>query len=108
MSLFKKLKGGLEEAIEHERKPELSKARVRPRSLEIAPARRFTAEEVRKIRIGLRLSQEQFARLVAVSSETVAKWEQGENSPARSSNRLLEIFSASPDLASKLGFVREA
>ena len=105
MSLFKKIKSSLEEAIEHEKSPKNSAARVRPRQLLISPAVEFISHEVRQIRLRMRLSQEQFAALIGVSSETVAKWEQGANSPARSSMRLLQILKEKPLLPQQLGIV---
>lgn len=105
MSLFKKLKLGLEEAIEHEKSPHNSNARVRTRQLIITPTIEFRPDDVRKLRLKMQLSQAQFACLLAVSPETVAKWEQGSNSPARSSMRLLEILKQKPLLPEQLGIV---
>jgi DNA-binding transcriptional regulator YiaG len=106
MSAFKKIKAGLKEAIEHEKSgPKGLKARIRTRELRIAPTVDFSADEVRGLRLSMRLSQDQFAALLGVSSETVAKWEQGHNSPARSSVRLLQILKAKPLLPEQLGIV---
>ena len=105
MSLFKKIKSSLEEAIEHEKSPKNSAARIRPRELLISPAVEFSSYEVRQIRISMRLSQEQFAAVIGVSPDTVAKWEQGANSPARSSMRLLQILKEKPSLPQQLGIV---
>ena len=106
MSVFRKIKSGLKEAIEHEKSgPKGSKARVRTRELRIAPTVDFSADEVRGLRLSMQLSQDLFAALLGVSPETVAKWEQGHNSPARSSVRLLEILKAKPLLPEQLGIV---
>lgn len=105
MSLFKKLKAGLLEAIDCDKNPRKLKRRVRSRELVIAPTIDFSPQEVRSLRMSMQFSQAQFALLLGVSPETVAKWEQGSNSPARSSTRLLQILREKPLLPEQLGIV---
>jgi DNA-binding transcriptional regulator YiaG len=51
------------------------KAKVKVESLRV----QLTGEDIKAARLVLKVSQPQFARLMAVSSETVKKWEQGKN-----------------------------
>ncbi len=88
MSLFKKLKDGLDEALEFERGNESVAVRVRATAREIAPIEQFTPRKIRLLRVSLKMNQHDFAKLLGVSSETLAKWEQGVNAPAGSSSRL--------------------
>ena len=92
--LFDRLQKGLEEGIAHKRgeRP----LRVTERSVP-APPQLYAADDVRRIRARLRLSQAGFARLLQVSSKTVQSWEQGTRRPQQSSARLLQ-FIENPDL----------
>jgi DNA-binding transcriptional regulator YiaG len=51
------------------------KAKVKVENLLI----RTTGQDIKDARTILKVSQPQFARIMAVSSETVKKWEQGKN-----------------------------
>lgn len=52
------------------------------------------ANEIRKIREKMNVSQPVFARLLNTSSETVKKWEQGERHPTGTSLKLLNLVAA--------------
>jgi putative transcriptional regulator len=54
--------------------------------------RAFTAEDVRRIRAGTRMSQPVFAVLMGVGASTVAQWEQGHKKPNGASARLLDVI----------------
>ena len=103
MSLFKKLKDGLDEALEFERGNESVAVRVRATARVIAPIEQFTPRKIRLLRLSLKMNQHDFAKLLGVSSETLAKWEQGVNAPAGSSSRLLQILKKDPNLITELG-----
>ncbi len=96
--LFDRLKKGLEEGIAHERGE---------RTLRVAevivpdPPRLYTADDVRRIRARLKMSQAGFAHLLQVSSKTVQSWEQGTRRPQQSSARLLQ-FIEHPELLTTL------
>ena len=94
MSLFEKLRAGLEDAVEHERGHRVLRVHdvVVP-----APPRHYGAEEIRQLRESLHLSQAAFALLLQVSHRTVQSWEQGLRSPAHSAARLLQ-FIEQPEL----------
>lgn len=57
----------------------------------------YTAEEVRKVRETLQLSQGLFAKVLNVSVNTVRKWEQDERHPSGPSARLLQIAQTHPE-----------
>ena len=57
----------------------------------------YSAEEVRKLRETLQLSQALFAKVLNVSVNTVRKWEQDERHPSGPSARLLQIAQAHPE-----------
>ncbi len=40
-------------------------------------------EEIKKLRLSLNKSQEDFAQLIGVSVDSVRKWEQGKRNPSR-------------------------
>ena len=54
--------------------------------------RSFSGEEVARIRIRRRMSQAQFAKLLAVNVKTLQSWEQGARKPSKPTMRLLQIF----------------
>ena len=57
----------------------------------VPSGRSYTGEEVAAIRAKRKLSQPQFARLLAVSPRTLQSWEQGVRRPSKSTMRLLQI-----------------
>jgi len=103
MSLFQKLKKGVDEALEYEHGGEHVAVRVRAVERQIAPLEQFTPRKIRSLRVSLNMNQQDFAKLMGVSSETLSKWEQGVNSPAGSSSRLLQILKKDPGLVTELG-----
>jgi putative transcriptional regulator len=91
---FDQLIGGVNEVIAHiEGKQTLRKTVVTVP--EEPPA--YTAEEVRKLRETLQLSQGLFAKVLNVSVNTVRKWEQNERHPSGPSARLLQIAQVHPE-----------
>jgi putative transcriptional regulator len=96
--LFDRLKKGLEEGIAHER----GERALRVTEVIVPdPPQLYSADDVRRIRIRLKMSQAGFARLLQVSSKTVQSWEQGTRRPQQSSARLLQ-FIEHPDLLTTL------
>lgn len=92
--LFDRLKKGLEEGIAHER----GERTLRVTEIVVPdPPQLYSAEDVRRIRAKLNMSQAGFARLLQVSNKTVQSWEQGTRRPQQSSARLLQ-FIEHPDL----------
>ena len=96
--LFDRLKAGLEEGMAHERGERTLHTSV----VEVPdPPRVYGAEDVRRIRVHLKMSQTGFARLLQVSNKTIQSWEQGTRRPQQSSARLLQ-FIEHPDLLTTL------
>lgn len=60
--------------------------------LRLPERRRFTADDVRRVRAKTRLSQPVFAMMLGVGRTTVAQWEQGLKSPSGPSARLLDVI----------------
>lgn len=89
--LAERLKKGLAEGIEFARGDgELATS--------VVPAgRTYTGEEVAAIRTRRRMSQAQFAKLLAVSVKTLQSWEQGVRKPSKPTMRLLQIFDQPED-----------
>lgn len=57
---------------------------------------------VRKIRIKLGLSQEQFSHYFGVSIRTIQEWEQGRRKPGTMARNFLKIIAAEPALIQKI------
>ena len=96
------LQGAREAAAYAAGEPEmLRKARVTRRPLSVRhvsfrqPARP-SADQIRRIRDGLQVSQAVFGELLNVSTATVRAWEQGQRTPDGPSLRLLEIADREP------------
>ena len=66
-----------------------------------AASRRFTVEttDVKAIREGVGLTQDEFAKLMRVSIKTLQNWEQRRRQPTGPAAALLKIVSTSPKLA---------
>ena len=58
----------------------------------LTPAKKFTAEDVKNIRVRNHLTQSLLAKFLCVSKKTVEAWESGRNQPNGPSRRLLELL----------------
>ena len=58
----------------------------------LEPAKEFTAEDVKNIRVRNHLTQSLLAKFLCVSKKTVEAWESGRNQPNGPSRRLLELL----------------
>ncbi len=63
-----------------------------------APAPRYDAKEIAKLRKQLHMSQPLFADVLNVSPAAVKAWEQGQNEPGGAALRLLQIAEAHPEV----------
>jgi|LakMenEpi03Aug12_release.lakeMendotaPanAssembly.Ray.scaffolds.fasta_scaffold121407_4 putative transcriptional regulator len=87
--MFEKLDTALSEALEFVR------GNVKLRSKEIFIPdypKNYNAEEIKKLRSKLGITQKDLAAWLNVSLNTVQAWEQSTRNPSHSSLRLLEIF----------------
>lgn len=57
----------------------------------------FAANDVRALRVGLRLEPNDFARLLNVKTATVKSWEMGRQRPKGSALRLLQVAKSNPE-----------
>ena len=57
----------------------------------LPPIKKYTAKEIKKIRLSLRVSQPVFAAYLNVTKSTVAQWEQGDKKPRGTSLKLLDL-----------------
>lgn len=89
MSVYDSIIRGLSEAIDYERG---NLKGVRTHTVKVSPLPFYKSLEIKKIRVGLNLSQVAFANIVGVSPKTVEAWESGRNIPKGSSLRMLEML----------------
>ena len=63
------------------------------------PARAFkiTAPNIKRIRAGYKLSQQEFAALLGISVATLRNWEQGRRMPEGPARVLLQVAARYPD-----------
>ena len=88
-SVFESIKQGLNEAIEYER-GELQGVKVN--KITVAPLNKYSADDIKKIRMDQSMTQKLFAKAMGVSVKTVEAWESGTNHPSGVANRMLEIL----------------
>jgi len=101
MSVFDKIKTGLEEAIAYEQ----GTLPAKTRKMTIEPIRHFDAKEIRNIRMNTGMTQHVFAEYMGVSVKTVEAWESGKNHPIGSACRLLHLTQTDPGFPQKSGIV---
>jgi putative transcriptional regulator len=70
---------------------------------EAKPSRKFvvTPDDVRTIRVKLRKSQSEFARMIGVSLDTLQNWEQGRRQPVGPARALLVVAARAPRVVEK-------
>ena len=62
------------------------------------PKVNISAEDIKKIRESIHLSQAVFAKLLNVSASSVRQWEQGKRTPTGSTKILLELLEKEPHI----------
>lgn len=95
--IFDELMQGMQEILEFEQ----GHRKLRIDRLTFEPLGRYSAEEIRKIRSDLNMSQRSFASVIGVSAKAVESWESGTNKPGGAASRLLQLFKEEPVLAQK-------
>ncbi len=85
---FEDLKEGLEEAIEYERGNGKAKCTV----LRIVPVKKYSNEQIRRIRMKVGMTQTALAGYMGVSKKTVEAWENGRTHPTGPACRLLYLL----------------
>ena len=71
---------------------------VSVRRVTAAPAPKYRAKEIAKLRKQLHMSQPLFADVLNVSPAAVKAWEQGQNEPGGAALRLLQIAESHPEV----------
>jgi len=89
MAVYDSIIKGLNEAIEYERG---NLKGIKRHIVKILPLPKYKAQDVKRIRLGLKLSQSAFAGIVGVSQKTIEAWESGRNIPNGPSQRMLELL----------------
>lgn len=101
VSVFDKIRTGLEEAIAYEQ----GKLQATTKRMTIQPVSHYDAAEIRSIRINAGMTQVVFAQFMGVSVKTVEAWESGRNEPIGSACRLLYLTKEDPMFPQKAGIV---
>jgi len=65
---------------------------VEIKGLNVTPLKKYSKEEIKRIRVRHNLTQRTFADCFGVSQKTVESWERGDNTPSGSSIRLFQIL----------------
>jgi putative transcriptional regulator len=93
---FAEVRAGAEEVLAHARGKKIT---LRTRSVSLPrKSLAFSPARIRSIRSPLNVSQPIFAKLLYVTKDTAAKWEQGVRKPSGSALRLLEIAERRPEV----------
>jgi putative transcriptional regulator len=89
MDIGEALKESLSEVLEYEKGNLNLKTFIR---LNIPELAKFSAEEIKNIRLDFNCTQNTFAKLLGVSKSTIEYWEAGKSSPSGSSSRMLALM----------------
>lgn len=87
-TLFDDLRDGLNEAIEYER----GTGKARTSTFVIAPVKKYSNVEIKRIRNNAGMTQAVFASYLGVSQKTVEAWELGRTHPTGPAYRLIGIL----------------
>ncbi len=100
-SLFEDLQEGLQEAIDYEK----GSLKAKSTTYVIEPVRKFSNDEIKKIRKDAGMTLSVFANYLGVSQKTVEAWEVGRTHPTGPAYRLLALLADGQ--IDKLSFVKK-
>ena len=100
-TLFDDLKQGLQEAIDYEK----GNGKAKTVTFMIEPVKKYTNEDIKKIRNKAGMTQAVFANYMGVSPKTVEAWELGRTHPTGPAYRLLDILAENKEDA--LSFIKK-
>lgn len=100
-TLFDDLKEGLQEAIDYEKR--VGKAKTV--TFMIEPVKKYSNEDIKKIRNNAGMTQAVFANYMGVSPKTVEAWELGRTHPTGPAYRLLDILAENKE--DSLSFIKK-
>lgn len=95
------IKQGLKEAI-----ADVKKHNLRRNYIYIEPVKKYSSNEIKKIRNEVGLTQKLFAGYLGVSVKTIEAWEAGSNRPSGTACRLLSMIETDNNIVKKHPFVR--
>ncbi len=101
MGAYGKIKLGLEEAIAHER----GELKAKTVKLSVEPVKKWSASEIKQIRVSMGMTQPIFAKVIGVSDKAVEAWEAGRNTPAGPAGRMLSMMQKDPNLPEKMNII---
>lgn len=87
-TLFDDLKEGLQEAIDFEKR----NGKAKTTTFMIEPVKKYSNEDIKKIRNRAGMTQAVFANYMGVSVKTVEAWELGRTHPTGPAYRLINIL----------------
>ena len=103
--VYESIMTGLKEAIEDTNS---EKKTLKRHKVVIMPVKVYSAEEVKKIRKDIGMSQKCFAGYLGVSDKTVEAWEAGTNHPSGAASRLLSMIEMDKEIVLRFPFVSSA
>ncbi len=103
IDVYNSIMSGLNEALEDARAKE---KKLKRRVVAIIPVKKYTADEIKKIRSTTGMSQKYFASYLGVSTKTVEAWEKGTNTPSGTASRILNMMEMNEKLTDEFPFVQ--
>ena len=100
-TLFDDLKEGLQEAIDYEK----GVGKAKTVTFMIEPVKKYSNEDIKKIRNNAGMTQAVFANYMGVSPKTVEAWELGRTHPTGPAYRLLDILAENKE--DSLSFIKK-
>ena len=94
---------GLHEVLEDVQ----GKRTLRLHGYSIVPIPEYSAEDIRNIRNGQKMSQAMFAGFLGVSLKTVESWESGHKSPGGPARRILYMIQMDLELPEKYSIIKQ-
>lgn len=99
-ALFNDLREGLKQAIDFEK----GEGSAKVTTYIISPAKPYSRQQIKELRVDKGMSQATFALFMGVSKKTVEAWEGGRSHPTGSAYRLMDILAESKE--GDLSFVK--
>ncbi|MBS5063951.1 MAG: helix-turn-helix domain-containing protein [Hungatella hathewayi] len=100
---FESIMAGLTEAVVD---AESKDKKLKKRIVTVIPVKEYRAEDVKRIRKAIGMSQKMFAGYMGVSEKTVEAWEAGTNHPSGTASRLLNMMEMDEHLTQDFPFVQ--
>ena len=101
MNAYESIVQGLSEAIDYEK----GKKTARSSKITITPHPEVSADDVKKLRLSLNMTQGTFAAVMGVSNKTVEAWEKGTNVPAGTARRMIGMLIADRSIPEKYNII---